>query len=198
MISSLPDLVFYFFSFGAIFSALIATFSKNSVYSVLSLILCMLLSSGTILMLGAEYIAVTLIIVYVGAVAILFLFVVMMLDIKIHDVVRKIPKSWYISILSSISFLFMVYSAFSNSKDLLGLNIENNIKASNIEEIGKVLYTSYVIEFQLSGIILLVAMVIAISLTYYKSKKIKKQSSISQLRRNRENSIILKKVKPVS
>ena len=178
---------FYFFAILLIFSSLSVIFSKNPVNSVLFLILAFLNSTFLFILIGAEFVGIILAIVYIGAVAILFLFVVMMLDIELIDIVfsvkRYIPLSVLFSvvIISEIIYLTVI-------KTVKGNLVLEPSSANNTEAIGDVLYTKFFIDFQLSGIVLLLAMIGAIVLTHIykptiKRQNISHQNSVTRLER---------------
>ena len=166
---------FYFFAIFLIFSSLSLIFSKNPVNSVLFLILAFLNSTFLFILIGDEFVGIILAIVYIGAVAILFLFVVMMLDIELIDIVfsvkRYIPLAvlFSIVIISEIVYLTVV-------KTVKGNLVLEPSSVNNTESIGDVLYTKFFIDFQLSGIVLLLAMIGAIVLTHIYKPSIKRQN----------------------
>ena len=164
---------FYLFSSVAVLSALMVISAKNPVHSVLFLILSFVNAAGLFVLLGAEFLAMILVVVYVGAVAVLFLFVVMMLDIN------------FIKLREG----FLQYLPFGA---LLGIVL---ISQENTKLIGSVLYTKYFFLFQLSGLILLVAMIGSITLTLRQRGKSKKQIISSQNNINSNEAIIKKKIK---
>ena len=166
---------FYFFAIFLIFSSLSVIFSKNPVNSVLFLILAFLNSTFLFILIAAEFVGIILALVYIGAVAILFLFVVMMLDIELIDIVfsvkRYIPLAvlFSIVIISEIVYLTVV-------KTVKGNLVLEPSSVNNTESIGDVLYTKFFIDFQLSGIVLLLAMIGAIVLTHIYKPSIKRQN----------------------
>ena len=166
---------FYFFASFLIVTCISVIFSKNPVNSVLFLVLAFLNSTFLFILIGAEFVGIILAIVYIGAVAILFLFVVMMLDIQIttlmFNIKRYIPLALLFAgvILAEIIYL----TVFKRSKS----NLSEIVRSSNnTEEIGNVLYTKYFIDFQLSGVVLLLAMIGAIVLTHVYRPSIKRQN----------------------
>jgi len=191
------SIFFYFFSVIAIISAIMVTASKNTVHSVFFLILDFISISCLFIMIGAEFLGMIMLIVYVGAVAVLFLFVVMMLN------VAQQKNQWFLSktssrhipiglIISSIIFfeLIIVVGGWKYKPDLLNptnMSLNNNI--SNTHSLGQVLYTDYIHIFQISGMILLIAMIGAIVLTYRKREGIKTQSYIKQISRERSEGV---------
>lgn len=190
--------LFYLFSFILISSALVVVSTRNMIYAVMFLVLAFFNAAALFLLLGAEFFAMLLIIVYVGAIAVLFLFVVMMLNIDIEiktEVNRKRP----ILILASVVMFceILLITKFSTIKyyETKSLSpISPNI--SNVNAIGNVLYTDFILPFQLAGAILFVAMIGAIVLTIKdETCFIKKQRSSDQFLRNKANSLKIVKVK---
>ena len=187
------SIFFYTFSIIAVVSAIMVTVSKNTVHSVFFLILDFISISCLFIMIGAEFLGMIMLIVYVGAVAVLFLFVVMMLN------VAQQKNQWFASeassrhipvglIISTIIFfeLIIVIGGWKYKPELFDLNNSiNNFSVSNTHSLGQVLYTDYIHVFQLSGMILLVAMVGAIVLTYRRRTGVKTQSYIKQISRER-------------
>ena len=196
------SILFYFFSFIAVFSATMVTISKNTVYSVFFLILVFVSISILFIMIGAEFLGMIMLIVYVGAVAVLFLFVVMMLNIN-EQVLKKSSRKGFInnisvgSVVGLIIFLelLVVIGGWKYKDSFIPLSsIKIDIQTTNTHELGRVLYTDYIHLFQISGMILLVAMIGAITLTFTKRDNIKKQSYFKQILRDRESSISMVEV----
>ena len=191
------SIFFYTFSIIAVISAIMVTVSKNTVHSVFFLILDFISISCLFIMIGAEFLGMIMLIVYVGAVAVLFLFVVMMLN------VAQQKNQWFASeessghipvglIISTIIFfeLIIVIGGWKYKPDLFDLNnVVNNFSVSNTHSLGQVLYTDYIHVFQLSGMILLVAMIGAIVLTFRQRMGVKKQSYIKQISRERSEAV---------
>ena len=190
---------FYIFSLIAIVSAIMVTVSKNTVHSVFFLILDFISISCLFIMIGAEFLGMIMLIIYVGAVAVLFLFVVMMLNVaqqknqwfSARESSKHIPIGL---IISTIIFfeLIIVIGGWKYKPDLvssMSLNIDSGI--SNTHAIGYVLYTDYIHIFQLSGMILLVAMIGAIVLTFRQRSGVKRQSYFSQISRERSDGVEL-------
>ena len=166
---------FYFFASFLIVTCISVIFSKNPVNSVLFLVLAFLNSTFLFILIGAEFVGIILAIVYIGAVAILFLFVVMMLDIQITTLIFNIKRYVPLALLfAGVILAEIIYlTVFKSSKS----NISEIVRSSNnTEEIGNVLYTKYFIDFQLSGIVLLLAMIGAIVLTHVYRPSIKRQN----------------------
>lgn len=191
---------FYFFSLIAVVSAIMVTVSKNTVHSVFFLILDFISISSLFIMVGAEFLGMIMLIVYVGAVAVLFLFVVMMLN------VAKQKNTWFksstnsahipIGLLVSIIIFFeviIVIGGWKYKPELSNKIIFSDI--TNTHSIGNVLYTEYIHLFQLSGMVLLVAMIGAIVLTFRKREGLKRQSYFKQLSRERNESISILNIK---
>jgi len=190
---------FYIFSFVAIVSAIMVTVSKNTVHSVFFLILDFISISCLFIMIGAEFLGMIMLIVYVGAVAVLFLFVVMMLNVaqqknqwfSAKESSKHIPVGLIISVIIFFE-LIIVIGGWKYKPDLvsaMSLTIDKEI--SNTHAIGYVLYTDYIHIFQLSGMILLVAMIGAIVLTFRQRSGVKRQSYFSQISRERFDAVEL-------
>ena len=174
------SLFFYLFSFIITACAVMVISSRNPVHSVLFLILAFFNSGALFVILGAEFLAMMLVIVYVGAVAVLFLFVVMMLNINFSKIREGFQKYFPIgSLIGFILFIEIILMVFSGDL-LVNKNNELNDYIPNTHKIGSLLYTEYIYVFQLSGLILLVAMVGAIVLTLRDRPGVKKQDIISQ------------------
>jgi len=191
------SIFFYFFSLIAIISAIMVTVSKNTVHSVFFLILDFISISCLFIMIGAEFLGMIMLIVYVGAVAVLFLFVVMMLNVaqqknqwfSANESSKHIPVGIIVSVIIFFE-LIIVIGGWKLKPDLvtaMSLNIDSNI--SNTHAIGFILYTDYIHIFQLSGMILLVAMIGAIVLTFRQRSGVKKQNYFSQISRERSDAI---------
>jgi len=191
------SIFFYTFSIIAVISAIMVTVSKNTVHSVFFLILDFISISCLFIMIGAEFLGMIMLIVYVGAVAVLFLFVVMMLN------VAQQKNQWFASeesskhipvglIISTIIFfeLIIVIGGWKYKPDLFNLNnAVNNYSVSNTHSLGQVLYTDYIHVFQISGMILLVAMIGAIVLTFRQRTGVKTQSYLKQISRERSEGV---------
>ena len=191
------SIFFYTFSIIAVISAIMVTASKNTVHSVFFLILDFISISCLFIMIGAEFLGMIMLIVYVGAVAVLFLFVVMMLN------VAQQKNQWFLStqssghipiglIISTIIFfeLIIVIGGWKYKPDIFDINnstVEKSI--SNTHSLGQILYTDYIHVFQISGMILLVAMVGAIVLTFRQRSGVKRQSYIKQISRERAEGV---------
>lgn len=190
--------LFYCFSFVLVSSALVVVSTRNMVNAVIFLILAFFNVAGLFIILGAEYIAMLLIVVYVGAIAVLFLFVVMMLDIdtKITQTInrRKPLITMIIIVIMSELFLITKFSNLNFGSSKLPFPTPQNI--SNTLAIGKILYTDFILPFQISGAILFVAMIGAIILTMKSEKRyIRKQQISSQVYRTKNQSLEIVKVR---
>ena len=185
---------FFLFAAFLITTCIFVIFSKNPVNSVLFLVLAFLNSTFLFILIGAEFVGIILAIVYIGAVAILFLFVVMMLDIQITTLMFNIKRYIPLALLfAGIILAEIIYlTVFKTSKDNLDTFIRSK---NNTEQIGDVLYTEYFIDFQLSGIVLLLAMIGAIVLTNVYRPTIKRQNIESQNSTTAEDRVKLVKIK---
>ena len=196
------SIFFYTFSIIAIVSAIMVTASKNTVHSVFFLILDFISISCLFIMIGAEFLGMIMLIVYVGAVAVLFLFVVMMLNVaqqknqwfSSEESSKHIPVGLIISTLIFVE-LIIVVGGWKYKPDLFDINNSLELdKVSNTHSLGQVLYTDYIHIFQISGMILLVAMIGAIVLTFRKRVGVKTQSYIKQISRERSDGVSVLKV----
>lgn len=200
MVTGLAAVFFYLFSAVLLWSAVTVIVARNPVHAVLFLILAFFNGAGLFLLLGAEFLAFILIIVYVGAVAVLFLFVVMMLDVDYQLLKRSTMRSARIALLVALCLLFELLAVFFYKGKFSFINAVNQPidgsepVLSNTEAIGRVLYTDYVFSFELAGVVLLLAMVAAIILTLRKRRDVKRQNVAEQVARTQEKSIAIKKV----
>ena len=193
-------ITFYLFSLSAIAGGLMTVISRNPVHSVLWLILAFLSSAGLFVLLGAEFLAMLLIIVYVGAVAVLFLFVVMMLDVDFSTLKAEMAGYLPIALLIGVVLVMqlgMAFGVWSYADTALGAReVLANSEHHNTKALGLILYDKYFILFQLSGLILLVAMIGAIVLTLRHRKNVKRQNILSQIYRDPDKSVEIRDVKP--
>ena len=195
------SIFFYLFSIIAIVSAIMVTASKNTVHSVFFLILDFISISCLFIMIGAEFLGMIMLIVYVGAVAVLFLFVVMMLNVaqqknqwfSSESSSRHIPIGLIVSVLILLELLVVV-GGWKYKDDLMSSSTLNLSNISNTHQLGLVMYTDYILYFQLAGIILLLSMIGAILLTFRQRKGVKKQSYFNQISRNPSSSVELREV----
>jgi NADH-quinone oxidoreductase subunit J len=193
---------FYLFAVTAVAAGLMVTLSRNPVHSVLWLILAFMSSAGLMVLLGAEFVAMLLIIVYVGAVAVLFLFVVMMLDIDFAalkgELARYVPLGLLIAVvlIMQIGIGIGVWEPAERAADLREAVTPPGAEVENTRALGLLLYDKYFLLFQLAGMILLVAMIGAILLTLRHRKDIKRQNVLAQMWRDPAKAMELKDVKP--
>ena len=193
---------FYFFSIITVGSALMVIASKNTVHAVFFLILDFISVGCLFIMIGAEFLGMIMLIVYVGAVAVLFLFVVMMLNVaeQKQSWFRGLKKSTHIPVGLIVSIIILLevlvviggWKYKSNFISTESIVVDSNF--SNTHQLGSVLYTDYIYLFQIAGIILLLSMVGAIVLTYRKREGVKKQSYINQISREPSSSVEMKEV----
>lgn len=196
------EILFYFFSFLALSSATFVIASSNSIHSVLFLVLVFCTTSALLILIEAEFIAMVFIMVYVGAIAVLFLFVVMMLNVRLVQFNTSMLK--YLPLGGVIGLIFLLELFLIIDSDLIplfGLNIEQNTTVfqwadkinavTNVEAIGKILYTHYFYLFLVAGMVLLVAMIGAIVLTMYKRVGVRRQDITEQLARDFKETIRL-------
>ena len=191
------SIFFYTFSLIAIVSAIMVTASKNTVHSVFFLILDFISISCLFIMIGAEFLGMIMLIVYVGAVAVLFLFVVMMLNVAQQKnqwfagqaTSKHIPIGLIISTLIFVEIIIVI-GGWKYKPEIFDINNSiTQISVSNTHSLGQILYTDYIHIFQISGMILLVAMIGAIVLTFRQRAGVKKQSYIKQISRERAEGV---------
>lgn len=191
---------FYLFAVCVIAGGLFTVISRNPVHSVLWLILSFLSAAGLFVLLGAEFVAMLLIIVYVGAVAVLFLFVVMMLDVDFAELKAEMAKYMPLALLIGIVILMqfvLAFGAWETNAAADGLRTQvTNSDVSNTAALGLILYDEYFLLFQLSGLILLVAMIGAIVLTLRHRGDVKRQDVVAQMMRDPAKAMKLHDVKP--
>lgn len=196
------DFAFYVFAITVVTAGLFVVVSRNPVHSVLWLILAFLSSAGLFVLLGAEFVAMLLVIVYVGAVAVLFLFVVMMLDVDFAELrgelAKFVPLAGLIGVilLMELALVFGVWTGAENAADLRDAVTPAISETQNTAALGQLIYTKYIYLFQAAGLILLVAMIGAIVLTLRHRPDIKRQNIVSQILRDPAEQMELKDVKP--
>jgi NADH-quinone oxidoreductase subunit J len=199
---TVADYAFYSFAIVAVTAGLLVTISRNPVHSVLWLILAFLSSAGLFVLLGAEFVAMLLIIVYVGAVAVLFLFVVMMLDIDFAELKGEMAKYMPLGLLIGVILLMQLtlgVGAWVQADGALGLRqavAPDATQVENTKALGLLIYDKYIYLFQASGLVLLVAMIGAILLTLRHRKDVKRQNVLHQMWRDPAKAMELKDVKP--
>ncbi len=195
-------LTFYLFAIACIAGGLFTVISRNPVHSVLWLILAFLSAAGLFVLLGAEFVAMLLVIVYVGAVAVLFLFVVMMLDVDFAELKGELARYMPLALLIGVVILMQLAMAFGVWQTADGIEMAAVPDAvagggdHNTDALGRILYDDYFLLFQLSGLILLVAMVGAIVLTLRHRTYVKRQDVLAQMYRDPAKAMELKDVKP--
>jgi len=196
------SLFFYFFSIIAVFASIMVTVSRNAVNSVFFLILVFITIAILFIMIGAEFLGMIILIVYVGAVAVLFLFVVMMLNIT-EQLTKQSSRKGFVnnisvgSIVGVIIFLelLVVVGGWKYKGSFVLLSDTNlNMDISNTHALGNILYTDYIHLFQISGMILLVAMIGAITLTFNRRENVKRQSYFDQIQREKDSAVSLVEV----
>lgn len=193
-------LFFYLFASITVASGFMVIASRNPVHAVLFLILAFVNSAGLFILLGAEFLAMILIVVYVGAVAVLFLFVVMMLDVDFAELragfLKYMPVGALVGVILLIE-LVLVLGSWVISPDVASratAPVPPLGNVSNTEALGRILYTKYVYFFEAAGMILLVAMIGAIVLTLHHKEGVKRQNIPDQVRRRREDGVEIKQV----
>ncbi len=199
---TIADFTFYMFSVAVIVGGLLTVTARNPVHSVLWLILAFISGAGLFVLLGAEFVAMLVVIVYVGAVAVLFLFVVMMLDVDFAGLKAEMAK--YVPLAGLIGLILLMQLALAYGSWSFSEGAEGRLASPtppideihNTKALGLILYDRYFLLFQLSGLILLVAMVGAIVLTLRHRADIKRQDVLAQMYRDPAKAMELKDVKP--
>ncbi len=200
MIAAVPDILFYMFATVLVLSAVMVVASRNPVHSVLFLILAFFNAAGLFLLLGAEFAAFILVIVYVGAVAVLFLFVVMMLDIDFEQLRKGVWNSLPVGLLvgavlaSQLVMTAINWHSLQTAGGVILSPAAANAAKTNTQAIGQILYTDYVYPFQIAGLILLVAMIGAIVLTLRDRGGVLRQNIGNQITRKRSDVLEIRKV----
>jgi NADH-quinone oxidoreductase subunit J len=193
---------FYLFAIVGVIAGFLVIFARNPVHSVLWLILAFFSAAGLFVLLGAEFVAMLMLIVYVGAVAVLFLFVVMMLDVDFAELRAEMAQYLPVGMLIGVVLLVQLgfaFGAWEISDEALSLRAAVTpppAEVQNTEALGLLLYTKYVFLFQLAGLILLVAMIGAIVLTLRKRVWIKRQDVLTQMYRDPAAAVELIDIKP--
>jgi NADH-quinone oxidoreductase subunit J len=197
----LAAIFFYLFAGTCVAAAFMVIASKNPVHSVLFLILAFVNAAGLFVLLGAEFLAMILIVVYVGAVLVLFLFVVMMLDVDFSELrqgfLQYLPVGAFVGIILLIELVLVVFTwtIGPDVQHAIATPIPPLAKMPNTEALGHVLYTRYVYFFQAAGLVLLVAMIGAIVLTVHHKPRVKRQNIADQIARNKATAIEIVKVR---
>jgi NADH-quinone oxidoreductase subunit J len=199
---TIADWAFYAFSVVTLAAGFLVTVSRNPVHSVLWLILAFFSSAGLFVLLGAEFVAMLLVIVYVGAVAVLFLFVVMMLDVDFAELKGEMARAMPLALLIGVVLLMqfsLALGAWVQADGALGLRqavTPDMAQVENAKALGLLMYDRYFLPFQVAGMILLVAMIGAIVLTLRTREGVKRQDVLRQMWRDPAASMELKDVKP--
>ncbi len=199
-----PDVAFYTLSAIAILSALFVVFSRHAVHAVLWLILTFIAAAGLFILLGAEFLAMLLLVVYIGAVAVLFLFVVMMLDVELAALRAKFAPSFPIALGVGIILLIelwlvgIAWQSAQSAHQMIGAPIPDLAQVENTRALGRILYDDFFVPFQLAGLILLVAMIGAIVLAMRRREGVKRQAALQQVLRDPGQAVELRDVKPGS
>jgi len=193
------ELIFYTFSFVLVFAAVAVVSARNPVYSVLFLVLAFFSAAGIWLLLEAEFLGIILVVVYVGAVMVLFLFVVMMLDINLvpfkEGFIRYLPVAVLVAIVMAVELLMVFWSRGRFGADMFPSPQPNPVGYSNTRELGQLLYSNYLLPFEVAGVILLVAMIAAVALTLRTRPGIKTQDVGAQVRTRPDQGVRLVKMK---
>ncbi len=196
----LPAVFFYLFAGMCVACAFMVIAGKNPVHSVLYLILAFVNASGLFVLMGAEFLAMILIVVYVGAVAVLFLFVVMMLDVDFTELRQGVLQYLPIGIVVGVIFFFELVAVVGAWVIAPGMpqaiSSPTPTTITNTEALGRVLYTQYVYYFQAAGLVLLVAMIGAIVLTLRHKPNVKRQNISDQVARTKETAMEVRQVRP--
>jgi NADH-quinone oxidoreductase subunit J len=193
------ELVFYAFSLVMVFAAVAVVSVRNPVYAVLFLVLAFFSAAAIWLLLEAEFLAIILVVVYVGAVMVLFLFVVMMLDINLvplkEGFIRYLPVAALVALAMAVELLMVLWSRGRFGADMFPVPQPRSADYSNTRELGELLYTNYLLPFEVAGVILLVAIIAAVALTLRTRPGIKTQDPAAQVRIRRDESVRLVKMK---
>ena len=193
------QLVFYFFALVMVFAAVAVITARNPVYSVLFLVLAFFSAAAIWLLMEAEFLAIILVVVYVGAVMVLFLFVVMMLDINLvplkEGFIRYLPVAVLVAVIMAVELLMVLWSKGRFGVDMFPIPAPNSADYSNTRELGELLYSNYLLPFEVAGVVLLVAMISAVALTLRKRPDVRTQDPAAQIRTRRDESVRLVKMK---
>lgn len=187
--------IFYLFSAVTLLSAVAVVTMRNPIYAALFLILAFFSSAATWVLLEAEFLGVVLVLVYVGAVMVLFLFVIMMLDIQIDTLKEGFIRYLPVGILVSIAVAAEMILVMSSDVFTVDIPVASPLSVSNTEALGEVLYTKYMYPFEIAAVILVVAIIAAIVLTLRRRDGVKKQDQSKQIRTRREDRVKLVKMK---
>ena len=193
------ELIFYTFSLVMVLAAVAVVTVRNPIYAVLFLVLAFFSAAAIWLLLEAEFLAIILVVVYVGAVMVLFLFVVMMLDINLvplkEGFIRYLPVAALVAVAMSIELLMALWSRGRFGAEMFPVPAPNPVGYSNTRELGELLYTNYLLPFEVAGVVLLVAIIVAVALTLRTRSDIRTQNPAEQVRARRDESVRLVKMK---
>lgn len=193
------ELVFYMFSLVMVAATVMVITSRNPVYSALYLVLTFFSAAAIWMLLEAEFLSLILIVVYVGAVMVLFLFVVMMLDVTVEPLkegfIKYLPVGILVAVVMALELLMVIWSKGRFGAEAFPVPLPNPEGHSNIKALGELLYTEYLLPFEVAGVILLVAIISAIALTLRKRPGTKNQDPAKQVKTRRDESVRLVKMK---
>ena len=193
------ELIFYTFSLVLVFAAVAVVTVRNPVYAVLFLVLAFFSAAAIWMLLEAEFLSIILVVVYVGAVMVLFLFVVMMLDINLvplkEGFIRYLPVAALVAVVMAVELLMVLWSRGRFGVEMFPIPAPNPADYSNTRELGELLYTNYLLPFEVAGVVLLVAILAAVALTLRTRTDIKTQNVSAQVRTRRDESVRLVKMK---
>ncbi len=194
----LITIAFYLLALTAIAAGFMVVAARNPVHSVMFLILTFFSAAGLFILMGAEFIALLLVMVYVGAVAVLFLFVVMMLDVdfveKKQGFLQYLPVGALVAVVLLLEMIFVGAAYFTGADN--PQVVERSSELSNLEQFGQVLYTDYAFFFEAAGLVLLVALIGAVTLTLREREGVRRQNAADQIARTREQGVELVDIKP--
>lgn len=193
------ELIFYAFSLVLVAAGIAVITSRNPVYAVLFLVLAFFSAAAIWILLEAEFLAIILVVVYVGAVMVLFLFVVMMLDINLAPLkegfIRYLPVAVLVAVAMAAELLMVLWARGRFGTDMFPIPQPNPVGYSNTRELGELLYTNYLLPFEVAGVVLLVAILAAVALTLRTRPGIRTQDVGQQVRTRRDESVRLVKMK---
>jgi len=194
------ELIFYAFSLVLVAAGIAVITSRNPVYAVLFLVLAFFSAAAIWILLEAEFLAIILVVVYVGAVMVLFLFVVMMLDVNLAPLkegfIRYLPVAVLVAVAMAVELLMVLWARGRFGTDMFPIPQPHPAGYSNTRELGELLYTNYLLPFEIAGVVLLVAIIAAVALTLRTRPGIRTQDVGQQVRTRRDESVRLVKMKP--
>jgi NADH-quinone oxidoreductase subunit J len=193
------ELIFYAFSLVLVFAAVAVITARNPVYAVLFLVLAFFSAAAIWMLMEAEFLSIILVVVYVGAVMVLFLFVVMMLDINLVPIkegfTSYLPVAILVALVMAVEMLMVLWSKGRFGVEMFPIPAPHPSDYSNTRELGELLYTNYLLPFEVAGVILLVAIIAAVALTLRTRSGIRTQDPAAQIRTRRDESVRLVKMK---